>query len=167
MPMTRPHGLPISWDMANVPFSRLASAPILLGIAFIATLFLVAESGYKRMHEASQVISAAEERQALLARYLRLVLDAESAQRGFLLTEDTRYLRNFDPAVRALDPLLDHIVEGLEASEIEGRRGHRAGAPHDDGPEDRRNAGVVAPLRRSRAATPHSRCSTPISGRKR
>jgi len=104
--------------MREVPLSRLATAPILLGIAFIATLFLVAESGYKRMHETSLVISAAEERQALLARYLRIVLDAETAQRGFLLTEDTRYLHNFDPSVRALEPLLDHIAAGLEASKL-------------------------------------------------
>jgi signal transduction histidine kinase len=88
----------------------MSYAPILLGIAFIATLFMVAESGYKRIHQASQIISAAEERQALMSRYLRLVLDAETAQRGFLLTEDPRYLRNFDPAVRALDPMLDRIV---------------------------------------------------------
>ena len=102
--------------MATTPSSNLTYAPILLGVAFIATLFIVAESGYKRIHEASQVISAAEERQALMSRYLRLVLDAESAQRGFLLTEDTRYLRGFDPAVRALDPLLDRIVVELRAS---------------------------------------------------
>ena len=95
---------------------RLAYAPILLGVAFIATLFFVAESGYKRIHQASQVISAAEERQALMSRYLRIVLDAESAQRGFLLTEDTRYLRGFDPAIRSLDPLLDRIVTELRAS---------------------------------------------------
>ncbi|HEX9707161.1 MAG TPA: CHASE3 domain-containing protein [Steroidobacteraceae bacterium] len=102
--------------MRNVSGSRLATAPILLGVAFIATLFLVAESGYKRIHEASLVISEAGERQALLSRYLRVLLDAESAQRGFLLTEDTRYLRNFDPAIRALDPTLDHIVDRLTAS---------------------------------------------------
>jgi signal transduction histidine kinase len=94
-------------------------APILLGIAFIATLFVVAESGYKRIHDASQIISAAEERQALMSRYLRLVLDAESAQRGFLVTEDTRYLRGFDPAVRALDPLLDRIVSEFRAFGLE------------------------------------------------
>src|SRR5215510_7038823 len=105
--------------MVNQPAARLSYAPILLGIAFIATLFLVAESGYKRIHQASQVISAAEERQALLSRYLRLVLDAESAQRGFLLTEDTRYLRNFDPAVRGLDPLLDRIVARLKESKLD------------------------------------------------
>jgi len=106
--------------MATVHTTRLHYAPILLGIAFIATLFMVAESGYKRLHEAGQVISAAEERQALLSRYLRLLLDAETAQRGFLLTEDTRYLRNFDPAVRGLDPLLDRIVERFKESKLEG-----------------------------------------------
>ena len=100
----------------TAPNTRLYYAPILLGVAFVATLFMVAESGYKRIHDAGRVISAAEERQSLLTRYLRLVLDAESAQRGFLLTEDTRYLRGFDPAIRALDPVLDRLVSELRAS---------------------------------------------------
>jgi signal transduction histidine kinase len=108
--------------MATSSASRLAYAPILLGAAFIATLFMVAESGYKRIHEAGLTISAAEERQELMARYLRLMLDAESSQRGFLLTEDPAYLRGFDPAVRALDPMLDIIVAELESS------GHEADA---------------------------------------
>src|SRR4029453_15676572 len=99
--------------MPNVPLSRISYAPILLGVAFIATLFVVAESGYKRLHEAGQVISAAEQRQELLTRYLRLMLDAESAQRGFLLTENTRYLRGFDPAVRGLDRLLGRLATAL------------------------------------------------------
>jgi len=105
--------------MATTPTARLHYAPILLGIAFIATLFMVAQTGYQRIHEAGQVISAAEERQSLLSRYLRLVLDAESAQRGFLLTEDTRYLRGFDPAVRALEPLLNRLIDDLRASGFE------------------------------------------------
>jgi signal transduction histidine kinase len=105
--------------MATAPATRIHYAPILLGIAFIATLFMVAESGYKRIHDASAVISAAEERQALLARYVRLMLDAESAQRGFLLTDDVRYLRAFDPAIRALDPVLDRLVAELRAGNLE------------------------------------------------
>ena len=105
--------------MAGSPTVRLHYAPILLGVAFIATLFMVAESGYKRIHEAAVAISAAEERQALLARYLRVMLDAESAQRGFLLTEDPRYLRAFDPALRSLDPLLDSLVAQLEGSGLQ------------------------------------------------
>ena len=105
--------------MANRDGNPLHYAPILLGAAFIATLFIVAESGYQRLHLAGQDISAAEERQALMARYLRLMLDAETAQRGFLLTEDPRYLRNFDPAVRALDPLLNRIIMDLRDSHLE------------------------------------------------
>jgi signal transduction histidine kinase len=102
--------------MTPTTTSRLHLAPIVLGIAFIATLFVVAESGYKRIHDAGQLISEAEERQTLLMRYLRVLLDAESAQRGFLLTEDTRYLRTFDPAIRALDPLLDALIVKLRTS---------------------------------------------------
>ena len=48
--------------MARPAAVRLHYAPILLGIAFIATLFMVAESGYKRIHEAGLAISAAEDR---------------------------------------------------------------------------------------------------------
>lgn len=102
--------------MAEPTRSSLPYAPILLGAAFIATLFIVAESGYQRIHHAGQTMSAAEDRQALMSRYLRLVLDAESAERGFLLTEDPRYLRNFDPAVRALDPVLTRIIAELRES---------------------------------------------------
>src|SRR5262245_34351629 len=102
--------------MPTFPETRLHYAPILLGMAFIATLFVVAESGYKAIQDAGVVISAAEERQGLLSRYVRLLLDAESAHRGFLLTEDTRYLRAFDPAVRALDPVLNRLIAELRTS---------------------------------------------------
>lgn len=102
--------------MRNPSVSGLASAPVLLGVAFIATLFLVAESGYKRIHDSGRAISASEERLELLPRYLQLVLDAETSQRGFLLAEDARYLRNFDPAIRSLDPLLDYIIAAYTAS---------------------------------------------------
>ena len=134
--------------MAETHKSALPYAPILLGAAFIATLFIVAESGYQRIHQAGQIISAAEERQALMARYLRLMLDAESAQRGFLLTEDPRYLRNFDPAVRALDPMLDRIVLQLRESRLRGGCRQGAGAAHARRQEGRRDADGAPPLRR-------------------
>ncbi len=102
--------------MRSVPGTRLVYAPILLGVAFVVTLFIVAESGHTRLRDATTVVAAAQERQALLSRYLRLVLDAEAAERGFLLTEDPRYLRQFDPAVRSLEPLLDRIIESLGAA---------------------------------------------------
>ncbi len=96
--------------------TRLVYAPILLGVGLIVAMFLVAESGHSRLRDATVVIAESQQRQAQLSRYLQLVLEAETAQRGFLLTEDTRYLRQFDPAVKQLDPLLDHIIEGFEQS---------------------------------------------------
>ena len=149
--------------MDMTPASRLAYAPILLGVAFIATLFIVAESGYKRIHEASQMISAAEERQDIMSRYLRVVLDAESAQRGFLLTEDTRYLRGFDPAVRSLDPLLDRIVDSTPR--FRPRRGRRQGPGPalDHRQESGRDAGLAAPLWRGRSGRRALSSSTPTS----
>jgi signal transduction histidine kinase len=101
--------------MRSATGGRQIYAPILLGAVLIVILFAVAESGYKRMHDASLVISAAEERQGMLTRYLRLLLDAESAHRAFLLTEDPTYLRGFDPAVRGLDRLLELIESGLSS----------------------------------------------------
>jgi signal transduction histidine kinase len=49
---------------------------------------------------------------------MQLLLDAETAQRGFLLTEDTRYLRQFDPAVKQLDLLLDQVRASYSAAAL-------------------------------------------------
>ncbi len=107
----------INWDgVRTVAGTRLVYAPILLGVAFIVTLFIVAESGHGRLRDAAGVIASAQERQSLMSRYLRLVLDAENAQRGFLLTEDPKYLSQFDPAVRSLEPVINRVIESLEAS---------------------------------------------------
>jgi signal transduction histidine kinase len=96
--------------MRTVTASRLAYAPLLLGITLIGAMFLVAESGHSRLRDATAVVAASQQRQMQLSSYMQLLLEGESAQRGFLLTEDTRYLRQFDPAVRRIDPLLDEIV---------------------------------------------------------
>ena len=102
--------------MRSLAGTRLVYAPVLLGVALIVAMFLVAESGHSRLRDATVVIAESQQRQAQLSRYLQLLLEAETAQRGFLLTEDTRYLRQFDPAVKQLDPLLDHIIQGFVQS---------------------------------------------------
>lgn len=110
--------------MRTVAAARLAYAPMLLGIALIGAMFLVAESGHARLRDATAVVAGSQQRQAKLSRYLQLLLDGESAQRGFLLTEDTRYLREFDPAIRRLDPLLDEIVRDYRDAGLEAEAAH-------------------------------------------
>jgi hypothetical protein len=110
--------------MRSIIGSRLVYAPLLLGVVLIVATFLVAESGNFRLRNATAVIVESQSRQLDLSLFRRALVQAESAQRGFLLTEDTRYLRDFDPAVRQLEPLLDRITESYERSDLDGEIGH-------------------------------------------
>jgi signal transduction histidine kinase len=102
--------------------TRLVYAPLLLGVVLVITTFLVSESGNFRLRDATSVIVESQQRELNLSRYRRLLIQAESSQRGFLLTEDVRYLRDFDPSIRGLDPLLDQITTSFERSHVEGYR---------------------------------------------
>ncbi len=105
--------------MKNPVGFRLVYAPVPLGIAVIVAMFLVAESGHSRLRDATAVVAESQQRRALLSRYQQLLLEGETAQRGFLLTEDARYLRQFDPAVRQLDGLLDQLIASYKASGLQ------------------------------------------------
>jgi len=104
--------------MRTLTGTRLIYAPILLGVVLIVATFLVAELGHSRLRDATEVVTETQRRQALLARYMQLLLDAQNSLRGFLLTEDTRYLRQFDPAVKQLDVLLDQVSVSYNTSAL-------------------------------------------------
>jgi signal transduction histidine kinase len=104
--------------------TRLVYAPLLLGVVLIVATFLVAESGNFRMRNATSVVVESQLRQLSLSRYRRALVQAESSQRGFLLTEDVRYLRSFDPSVSRLGPLLDEITASFARSKLDGELDH-------------------------------------------
>lgn len=106
--------------MRSIIGTRLVYAPLLLGVVLIVATFLVAESGNFRMRKATSVVVESQLRQLNLSRYRRALAQAESSQRGFLLTEDARYLRSFDPSVSRLDPLLDEITASFARSKLDG-----------------------------------------------
>ena len=91
--------------------------PVALALVLPVVLFVYAELGQARLRDATTELNASQWRQATLEEFLRTVLDAEAAQRGFLLTEDKAYLTPYDPSVRRVPLLLD----GLEASYREAR----------------------------------------------
>jgi signal transduction histidine kinase len=109
----------IRGNMRSLIGTRLIYAPLLLGVALLVATFLVAESGNFRMRNATSVVVESQLRQLNLSRYRRALVQAESAQRGFLLTEDTRYLRNFDPSVSRLGPLLNEITASFARSRLD------------------------------------------------
>src|SRR6476646_10365902 len=86
-------------------------APVALAIVLPIALFFYAELGQARLRDASSALTASERRQATVEEFLRSILDAEAAQRGFLLTEDKSYLSPYDPSVRRVPQLLDRLEE--------------------------------------------------------
>ncbi len=87
----------------------LIMAPVALAIVLPVVLFFYAELGQARLRDATAELTASEWRQETLEEFLRSILDAEAAQRGFLLTEDKSYLDPYDPSVRRLPQLLDSL----------------------------------------------------------
>jgi len=84
-------------------------APVALAVVLPVVLFFYAELGQARLRDASAELTASEWRQATVEEFLRSILDAEAAQRGFLLTEDKSYLAPYDPSVRRVPKLLDNL----------------------------------------------------------
>ncbi|HVN45123.1 MAG TPA: CHASE3 domain-containing protein [Steroidobacteraceae bacterium] len=61
-------------------------------------LFVAAQSGQRRLEEASQQVQRAAQRELALADVWQLVRSAESGQRGYILTDDVAYLMPFQEA---------------------------------------------------------------------
>lgn len=89
--------------------ARSVFLPVFVTIALLIALFAVAEAGQARLRNATSAITQSQWRQAALAEFLRSLGEAESAQRGFFLTEKSRYLVTYDPALRRLTSILDRL----------------------------------------------------------
>lgn len=111
--------------MTRTVFRKLVPwIPVALSLVLLLAIFLIAESGQKRLTESTYELATSAQRSAEIEEFMRSVLDAESAQRGFLLTQNSRYLQAYDPSVRRINVLLDslansyiaiHSTEGLTA----------------------------------------------------
>ncbi|MDM0031740.1 CHASE3 domain-containing protein [Variovorax sp. J22P271] len=87
-----------------------------LALAALAALALVGinEAGYQQSHRALQDVGDAQKARGLLNLVLQNVLDAETGQRGFLLTGEARYREPYDLAVKQVEGNLA-TLQGLYA----------------------------------------------------
>lgn len=85
--------------MRRLLFSKLVWS---LGLALLATLVLVGinEVGYRQSSKALAEISQAQEARFAVNALLQDVLDAETGQRGYLLTGEARYREPYDSAIK-------------------------------------------------------------------
>jgi signal transduction histidine kinase len=90
-------------DNASPRAPRLIVVPLVLGIIGAIALLIFAELGYQRLESAAQRVAAALELQSSLYETQSLVVDAETGQRGFLLTGREEYLVPYRDALPKIE----------------------------------------------------------------
>ena len=85
--------------------------PLLLGVALSVGVLVFSELGYRRLEAANRTMAVSLEMQSTLHEVLALIIDAETSQRGYLLTAQPQYL---DP-YRAALPKIDDRFKRLSA----------------------------------------------------
>lgn len=87
--------------------------PLVLGIAASLAIAVYAELGYRRLEVANRQMAIALEMQSTVHETLALIVDAETGQRGYLLTGREEYLAPYNAAVPKIDGALNRLRELL------------------------------------------------------
>ncbi len=87
--------------------------PLVLGIVASLAIAVYAELGYRRLELANRQMAVALEMQAIVHETLALIVDAETGQRGYLLTGRDEYLAPYSAAVPKVDGALNRLRELL------------------------------------------------------
>lgn len=89
----------------------LSKQHVILGLAAMvaAVLVLTNESNFRAANEASKDNGAVAQRQTAVYNLLRLLLDAETGQRGYLLTGDPGYLQPYSHALEKVEGSLNSL----------------------------------------------------------
>ena len=87
--------------------------PLVLGIIASLAIAVYAELGYRRLEQANRQMAAALEMQSTLHETLALIVDAETGQRGYLLTGKDEYLAPYTSAIPKVDGAFNRLREAL------------------------------------------------------
>ena len=82
-----------------------------LALALLAavTLLVINETGYRQSSRALAEISRAQQARFAVTMLLQNVLDAETGQRGYMLTSEDAYREPYDKALQQIDLNLAHL----------------------------------------------------------
>ena len=94
----------------------IALPPLLL-IGFLVGLFFLAAAGQSRLNAANEHVHNSLLRQQALSEFLTPFADAESGERGYLLTGESSYLVPYHEAIAKIEPALDRVREAYAQSE--------------------------------------------------
>jgi signal transduction histidine kinase len=80
-----------------------------LAVLAVASLIALNEIGYQRSADAALSMAREQEKRGLLHTLLQQVLDAETGQRGYLITGDEKYLEPYADATTKINLTLDSL----------------------------------------------------------
>jgi len=86
---------------------------LVLGIIVSLAIAVYAELGFRRLELANRQMAVALEMQANLLETLALIVDAETGERGYLLTGKEEYLEPYNAAVPRIDNAFHRLREML------------------------------------------------------
>ncbi|MDR0226157.1 MAG: CHASE3 domain-containing protein [Burkholderiaceae bacterium] len=94
--------------MRWINFRRIA---ISLAFAIVAAILMVSinEASYKRSTNALEAMTQTQSTRTKISQLLRLMLDAETGLRGYLLTGEERYLDPYSKANTAINQTMDEL----------------------------------------------------------
>src|SRR5271155_2171769 len=104
-------------ELGGVGRWYIALPPLLL-IVFLIGLFFVAAEGQFRLNAANQRVHSALLRQQALIEFVATITDAESAQRGYLLTGEKSYLERYKVGVPGVVAALERVHLAYDADEV-------------------------------------------------
>src|ERR1700683_5102787 len=94
----------------------IALPPVAL-IAFLIGLFVLAAAGQSQLNAANKAVYDSQVRQQALSEFTSLITDAETGQRGYLLTGIDSYLAPYRAALPKIDSALDRLRDVYGRSE--------------------------------------------------
>lgn len=92
------------------------AVPPFLIIGFLAALFFLTGAGQHRLQEASERLQQTARREQALEAIQSSLSRSVASQRGFLLTADEKFLRNYDRNVADVVPQLERLRAAFEGS---------------------------------------------------
>jgi signal transduction histidine kinase len=103
-------------ELGEVGGWYIALPPILL-IGFLIGLFFLAAAGQSRLNMTNERVHRSQLREQALNEFAGLITDAESAQRGYLLTGEKGYLAPYAAAVTEAGHALDRLHDAYGGDE--------------------------------------------------
>jgi len=95
-------------ELGEIGRWHIALPPLLL-IGFLVGLFFLAAAGQSRLNTANERVHDSQLRQEALSEFIALLTDAESGQRGYLLTGEGSYLQPYTEAVAKVEAALEGV----------------------------------------------------------